>query len=84
MLPTVFPHEVNKGYSNWASVLKSVNDTKIKSFKHLVEVIDNIDTKYTKFEFEEQLTIVLDTKQARNSFKSIQPIYRLNSDRSIK
>lgn len=41
MIPTVFPHEVNRGYKNWASVLKSVNGVKIKSFNHLVSVLDN-------------------------------------------
>lgn len=83
MFATIFPHDVNKGYSNWASVLKSINGIKIKSFKHLVKVLDNLDEKYTKFEFEEQATIILDTQKAKNSFNQIQSIYRLNSDRGI-
>lgn len=83
MFATIFPNDVNKGYSNWASVLKSVNGIKIKSFKHLVKVLDTLDEKYTKFEFEEQSTIILDTQKAKNSFKQIQSIYRLNSDRGI-
>jgi len=84
MIPTIFPHKVNRGYSNWASVLKSVNGTKIKSFKHLTEVLDSIDDPYTKFEFEEQSTIILNTQKAKDSFKDIQNIYRLSSDRTVK
>ncbi|MEA3383293.1 MAG: trypsin-like peptidase domain-containing protein [Campylobacterota bacterium] len=84
MLSTVFPHKVNKGYSNWASVLKSVNGTKIKSFKHLVHILDNIEDKYTKFEFEEQSTIIIDTQMAKDSFKDIQNIYRLSGNRAVK
>ena len=84
MIPTVFPHNVNRGYTNWASVLKSVNGTKVKSFKHLVETLDSIEDKYTRFEFFESATIILDTQKARESFKNIQYTYRLNSDRTVK
>jgi len=84
MLPTIFPHQTNRGYTNWASVLKSVNGVKIASFNHLVEVIDSIDEPYTRFEFEEQSTIILDTKKAKESFKDIQYIYRLSSDRGVE
>jgi S1-C subfamily serine protease len=83
MMPTVFPNNVNRGYSNWASVLKSVNGIKIKNFAHLVDVLDNIKSKYTKFEFFENSTIVLDTKKAKESFPQIKVIYRLSSDRNV-
>lgn len=82
MIPTIFPHEVNRGYNNWASVLKSINGIEIKSFKHLISILDNIKDKYTKFEFFESATIILDTKKAKDSFKDIQYIYRLSSDRN--
>jgi len=82
MIGTSFPHSVNRGYTNWASVLKSVNGIDIKNFKHLINVLDNIKDKYTKFEFFESATIILDTQKARESFKRIKAIYRLNSDRS--
>ena len=84
MIPTVFPHKVNRGYKNWASVLKSVNGIKIEDFKHLVETLDNIEYKYTKFEFFESATIILDTQKDKDSFKNIKYIYRLNSDRGVK
>ncbi len=84
MIPTVFPHEVNRGYSNWASVLKSVNGIPIKSFKHLIFVLDGINDKYTKFEFLEQATIILDTKKAKESFKDVQYIYGLSKDRNVE
>ena len=79
---TIFPHKVNRGYSTWANILKSVNGIKIKSFKHLITVLDNIKDKYTKFEFLEQATIILNTQEAKKSFKNIQYIYRLNNNRS--
>jgi len=82
MIPTIFPHIVNRGYTNWASVLKSVNGIKIKSFKHLVKILDSINTQYTKFGFLEGATFILDTKKAKDSFKSIKNIYRLSSDRA--
>ena len=82
MMGTSFPHSVNRGYSNWASVLKSVNNINIKSFKHLVDVLNNTTEKYTKFEFFENATIVLNTKESKNSFKNIKYIYRLSSDKS--
>ncbi|RLA72434.1 MAG: hypothetical protein DRG78_23835 [Epsilonproteobacteria bacterium] len=84
MLGTSFPHSVNRGYSNWASILKSVNGIDIKSFKHLASVLDNTKDKYTKFEFFESATIILDTQKARDSFKSIKSLYRLSSDRVIE
>lgn len=82
MLPTVFPNEVNKGYSNWASVLESINGIKIKSFNHLVNVLDNIQDNYTKFEFSDQSTIILNTKKAKDSFLDLKEIYKLNSNRN--
>ena len=84
MIGTSFPHKVNRGYSNWASVLKSVNGIKIKNFKHLVNILDNIKSKYTKFEFLESAIIVLNTKEAKESFKSIKNIYRLNNIKNLK
>ena len=84
MINTMFPHSVNRGYSNWASVLKSVNNIDIKNFQHLVNVLDTIKDEYTKFEFFESATIILNTKEAKNSFKNIKAIYRLNSDRNNK
>lgn len=83
MMPTIFLHTGNRGYKNWASVLKSVNGIKIKNFRHLVAVLDNVNEKYTKFEFLEQSTIILDTKKAKESLTEITNIYRLKSDRNF-
>ena len=82
MIPTIFPHKVNRGYKNWASVLKSVSGIKIKNFNHLVEVLDSTVTPYTKIEFFESATIIMDTKKAKDSFTEIKNIYNLSSDRS--
>jgi len=83
MMSTIFPNEVNRGYSSWASVLKSVNGIPIKNFKHLLSVLDGIDEQYTKFEFLEQSILILDTKKAKESFKDIQQAYSLTSDRRL-
>jgi len=76
---TIFPHSVNRGYNSWGAVLKSVNGIKIKSFQHLVSVLEHIDTKYTRFEFLKNAPIILNTQQAKQSFTDIKKIYRLNS-----
>ena len=83
MVPTIFPHSINRGYGNWASILKSVNGIKIKSFSHLITILDSTNDKYTKFEFNKSAAIILDTKKAKESFKSIKSIYRLSSDRNF-
>jgi len=82
MINTILPNSVNRGYSNWSSVLKSVNDIEIENFQHLVNVLDHIKDEYTKFEFFESATIILNTKEAKNSFKNIKALYRLSSDRN--
>jgi len=84
MVSTIFPHKVNRGYTSWASVLKSVNGIKIKSFNHLVNIIDSTKDEYTKFEFFESATIILNTKEAKESFKNIKSLYKLHSDRTSK
>lgn len=83
MLPSLFPHSVNRGYSSWASVVKNVNGIRIKNFKHFTEVLDYITDKYIKIEFMQNATVILDSQKARNSFKDIQYIYQLSSDRNI-
>lgn len=82
-MQAVFPHEVNRGYFSGAYVVESVNGVKIKNFKHFVEVMNSLDTEYVAFEFMEKVKVVLNVKKARESFKELQKIYYLNTDRHI-
>jgi S1-C subfamily serine protease len=84
LLGTTFSHDVNREYGHWGNVLISVNDIKIKSFKHLVEVLDSISSKYTIFEFKTQSKIILNTKEAKESFKDISTKYGLVKDRFVR
>ena len=80
-LNTIFPHKVNRGYYLGAKILTKVNDINIKSFKHLLYVLDNVKSEFTIFEFLENKKIILNTKEAKNSFKDLKDIYHLNSDK---
>lgn len=80
-LATIFPHKVNRGYYLGSKILTKVNNVKIKSFKHLLFVLDHLKSEYTIFEFLENKKIILNTKDAKNSFKDLKNIYHLTSDR---
>lgn len=82
-LQTIFPSEVNRGYYSASYVLVKVNGIKIKNFKHLVDVLDNMTDEYTIFEFLEKTKVVLNTKDAKNSLNKIMKIYYLKSDRKL-
>lgn len=48
-----FPHKLAKGYSNPASqVVKSINGTRIKNLKHLVEVLRDSKDEFITIEYE--------------------------------
>jgi len=82
IINTTFATEENRGYSTWANILKSVNGINIKSLNHLISILDTTKEKYTKFKFNDNSLIVLNTKKARESFDKIKNIYRLSSDRN--
>ena len=82
-METIFSHKVNKGYSSGFYILESVNDIKVKNFKHLVEILDTTTTEYIVFSFLQNKKVILNTKEARESFKDIQKIYGLKSDRKV-
>ena len=47
-----FPHKLSKGYSNPQSrVIESVNGIKVKSLKHLIEVLRDSRDEFIVFEF---------------------------------
>ncbi len=80
-LRTIFPSEVNRGYQQASYVLMKVNGIKIKSFKHLVDVLDNMTDEFTVFEFLEKRKVILNTKDAKESLDDIMKFYNLKSDR---
>jgi S1-C subfamily serine protease len=82
-LRTIFPSEVNRGYYSASYVLVKVNDIKIKNFKHLVDVLDNMTDEYTVFEYLEKTKVVLNTKDAKSGLVDIKKIYNLKSDRRL-
>jgi S1-C subfamily serine protease len=48
-----FPHKLSKGYdSPYARVVESVNGTKIKNLRHLVEVLRDLQAEFVTFEFD--------------------------------
>lgn len=83
-LNTVFPSEVNRGYYSASYVLIKVNDIKVKNFKHLVYILDNMSDEYTVFEFLEKRKIVLNTQEAKKSLDGLMQVYNLKSDRRLK
>ena len=80
-LTTIFPNEVNRGYSQGTYILTKVNDIKIKNFKHLVKVLDQANDEFTIFEYLEKKKFILNTSQAKASIKNIMKIYNMKSDR---
>jgi len=77
----IFPHKINRGYRSAAYVVETVNDIKVKNFKHFVSLIDNLDTEFVVIKTLEKQKIVLDVKEARESFNDLEKIYGLTSDR---
>lgn len=82
-METIFSHKVNKGYSSGFYILESVNDIKVKNFKHLVEILDTTTSEYLVFSFLQNKKVILNTKEARENFKDIERIYGLKSDRQV-
>jgi S1-C subfamily serine protease len=81
VLSSIFPHEVNRGYYINSYVLLEVNGIKIKSFSHLVSVLDHVKDEFTVFKFLEKSKIILNTKEAKNSIDEIMNTYYIKKDR---
>ena len=80
----IFPHKVNRGYRSAAYVVNTVNNIKVKNFNHFISLIDNLNTKFVVIETIEKQKVILNVKDARDSFNDLKKIYYLNSDRRIK
>ena len=83
LLQDSFPHNVNKGYKSEILILNLLNGIKIRNFNHLIELLDNTNIEFIKFEFLENQIIILNTKEAKKSFEDIKKTYSLNYDRKL-
>ena len=81
----ILPHEINRGYISHGDMVKSVNGVNVVDFAHFVKLIDASTTPLTIIEFvdEDFKKIILDTKQAKESFDDIKAIYGLSTDRRL-
>ena len=81
----ILPHEINRGYISHGDMVKSVNGVNVIDFEHFVNLIDASTTPLTIIEFvdEDFKKIILDTKQAKESFDDIKAIYGLHTDRRL-
>ena len=79
----IFPHKVNRGYQSGAFVVETVNGEKIKNFTHFVNLIDNLNTEFVVIETMEKEKIILNVKEAKESFEDLKRIYYLNGDRRV-
>ncbi len=51
----LLPHRISMGYRNpTTNVLKSVNGTKIKNLRHLVETLRELDARQVAFDFADK------------------------------
>jgi S1-C subfamily serine protease len=82
-MQTIFPHKVNRGYWSGAYIVETVNDIKVKNFKHFVNLIDNLNTEFVVIETVEKQKIILNVNEAKESFEDLKKIYYLNSDRRV-
>lgn len=82
-LQTIFPHQVNRGYFSGADIVDKVNSQKVKNFKEFVKVIDEAKTEYITIDFIEKKKVILNTKEAKESFLELQKIYGFVSDRRV-
>ena len=70
----MFPHKMAKGYSSpTLKVVKSVNGTRIKNIRHLVETLRDAQDKYIVFEFDDRgsESIGFDPKEALQATEEI-------------
>jgi S1-C subfamily serine protease len=83
MLQTIFPHTVNRGYYSGADVVDKVNGVTVRDFNHFVDLIDNAETEYITIDFIEKKKVVLNAKQAKESFADLKSIYGFTNDRRV-
>ncbi|XP_010323029.2 protease Do-like 2, chloroplastic isoform X1 [Solanum lycopersicum] len=83
VLSQVLANEVNIGYEDMSNeqVLK-LNGTRIKNIHHLAHLVDSSKGKYLVFEFEDNILVVLERKEAMSASASILKDYGIPAERS--
>ena len=85
VLSLVLGDEANIGYHRaFALELISVNGTKIRNLRQLVETVENCKDEYITFTFGEDWPIVLNLRHLREANPRIMTRYRIHADRYLK
>ena len=82
-LQTIFAHKVNRGYASNGFIVTKVNEITIKNFNQFVNIIDNCKEEYVVIDFVGNNKVVLNTKEAKDSFIDIKNTYDLKNDRRV-
>lgn len=84
LLSYVMPHNVNRGYHNYADyIISEVNGQKVRNLKHLIQILrDNEKSPYVKFIAGNKQTIVLSPSKAAEAMPEIMKTYNIPADRS--
>ena len=54
------------------------------NFNHFVSLIDELKSEFVVIETLNSLKIILNVKEAKDSFRDLQSIYGFNSDRRVE
>jgi S1-C subfamily serine protease len=82
-IQAIFPHEVNRGYSSGANVVKTVNGQNVRSFKHFVELIEESSDEFITIDFMTNKTVVLDREKAISATSEVESSFGVISDRRL-
>lgn len=82
-LQTIFPHDVNRGYSSNAETVDKLNGVKVKNFKEFVSILDNSKDEFINIEMIEKTKVILNREEAEKSFQHFKTIYGLTADRNV-
>merc|ERR1739842_177910 len=83
----VLASDLNVGFHKFSNrVLETVNGVKVKSVKHLVEIIETVidekTTKFIHFSFQHNVTMVLEIDLAIDGLAKIMKEHKIKYDRS--
>ncbi len=83
-LQTVLPHEVNRGFHDWADqVIATVNGKVPRNMAHLARIIDDAEGDWLRVVTEIGVYITLDLKKARAAQQEVLAEYGVPRDRVL-
>lgn len=83
LMQTIFPHEVNRGYLSSAYIVGSVNEERVKSFSHFIELIEDSSEKYITIDFLTNKKVILERERAIEAMIEIKEKFNLITDRRL-